>query len=312
MKKKIFEATVVITSIFVLFVVLIKKSLIYESIMYALRMWVNNLIPAMFPFFIISDILINYNITDYIPKKIRSFFKSVFNITDNMLSIFLLSMISGFPSNARNTRNMYDKKMIDLDEANHILMFSHFSNPVFILTTVGLYFFHYEKLGIIILISHYLSNVILGIILRRYFKHDKEIGYGNKQERLSFGNIFLGAIRKSVDTVILICGIVTVFLLLSTIVVDIFNLGEYNAMFLRGLFEITIGVEALGKLSVSFTHKAVMASFFLAFGGLSVHMQVMSQITDTDIKYSYFFAGRVIQSVISSGITLAICIFFGI
>lgn len=312
MKKKIFETTVVNISVFVLFVVLIKKSLIYESIMYALRMWVNNLIPAMFPFFIISDILINYNITNYIPKKIRDFFKWGFNITDNMLSIFLLSIISGFPSNARNTRNMYDKKMIDLNEANHILMFSHFSNPVFILTTVGLYFFHYEKLGVIILISHYLSNIILGIILRKYFRHDEKNRADNKQENLAFGQIFLGAIKRSVDTVILICGIVTVFLLLSTIVVDIFNLGKYNAMFVRGLFEITIGIEALGKLSVSSIYKAVIASLFLAFGGLSVHMQVMSQITDTDIKYSYFLAGRIIQSVISSALTLAICMFLGI
>lgn len=310
MKKKIFETIIVTICIFVLLVVLIKKSLIYESIMYALRMWVNNLIPAMFPFFIISDILINYNITSYIPKKIRSFFRWIFNITDNMLSIFLLSMISGFPSNARNTRNMYDKKMIDLNEANHILMFSHFSNPVFILTTIGLYFFHYEELGIIILISHYLSNVILGIILRGFFKHNKKNNEDVKQDKLTFGDVFLSSIKKSVDTVIMICGIVTVFLLLSTIIVDIFNLGEYNAMFLRGIFEITIGVEALGKLSVSSMYKAVLASFFLAFGGLSVHMQVMSQITDTDIKYSYFFAGRVYQAIISGILTYLICLIF--
>ena len=89
--------------------------------------------------------------------------------------ILLLSMLSGFPSNARNTRILYDTEKISLDEANHILIFSHFSNPIFILTTVGVFFFKNEKLGIIILISHYISNFILGIFFRNKFKHIEEI-----------------------------------------------------------------------------------------------------------------------------------------
>ena len=147
MKRKIFNMITIIICVFVLIELLIKKEIIYDSVIYALNMWVNNLIPALFPFFIISDILINYNITLYIPKIIKDFCKAIFNITDNMLSILFLSMISGFPSNARNTRIMYDNNLISLEEANHILIFSHFSNPIFVLTTVGVFFFNYESVG---------------------------------------------------------------------------------------------------------------------------------------------------------------------
>ena len=56
-------------------------------------------------------------------------------------------------------------------------------------------------------------------------------------------------------------------------------------MLIKGILEITIGIEALGKLGISMIYKVVIASCFLAFGGLSVHFQVMSQITDRDIKY---------------------------
>ena len=86
-----------------------------------------------------------------------------------MITILILSIISGFPSNARNTRTLYDKGVITLDEANHILIFSHFSNPLFILTTIAIFFFNNAKIGIILLISHYLSNLILGILFRNYF-----------------------------------------------------------------------------------------------------------------------------------------------
>lgn len=309
MKSKIFNIIVILICIFVLIELLVKKSLIYSSILYALNVWVNSLIPALFPFFIISDILINYNITFYIPKIIKNFCKNVFNITDNMFMILLLSLISGFPSNARNTRTLYDKGIINLDEANHILIFSHFANPIFILTTVALFFFHNEKIGIILLISHYVSNFILGILFRWNFKHnDKKITDININFNNSFGNVFIFSIKKSIDTILLICGILVVFLMLSSIVIEAFDFNSYNSMLIKGIFEITIGIEALGKLNLSMIYKAVIASCFLAFGGLSVHMQVMSQIVGTKIKYSYFFLGRIYQMIISGLITYLICL----
>ena len=120
MKDKIFNMLIIIITIFVLLELLINKTIVYDSIMNALNIWVHSLIPALFPFFIISDILINYNITDYIPKLVKNFFKNLFNISDNMLMIFLLSMVSGFPSNARNTRTLYDKGLINIDEAKKL------------------------------------------------------------------------------------------------------------------------------------------------------------------------------------------------
>lgn len=199
MKKKLFNISIIILCILIFLALLIEKKLIYNSILYALNLWVKNLIPALFPFFIITDILINYNITLYIPKSIKEICKYIFNITDNMFTIFILSILSGFPSNAKNTRALYKKGLISLNEANHILMFSHFSNPIFILTTVGLFFFKSKKIGIVILVSHYISNIILGILIRNNFNHSL-IKYPKYKEPINLGNIFINAIkdRKSV------------------------------------------------------------------------------------------------------------------
>ena len=308
MKKKILNIVVIFMTLFVLYQVVVKKSLVYNSINYALNIWVNNLIPTLFPFFIISDILINYNFSSYIPKIFKDMCKYLFNITDNMISILILSIISGFPSNARNTRTFYDKGEITLDEANHILIFSHFSNPLFILTTVAFFFFGDKSVGWILLISHYLSNFLLGILFRKYFDHSDKV-HNENVLNVSFGNIFVGAIRKSVDTILLICGIVTVFMLLSAIVSNTFNFGDYNSMMVKGILEITIGIEALGKLGLPMIYKVVIASCFLAFGGFSVHMQVMSQIADTEIKYKYFFIGRFYQMIFAGIISYLICLF---
>ena len=70
MKKKIINLIIVFCSIFILIEVLLNKVLIYNSINYSLKLWVNNIIPSLFPFFVFSDILLNYNVTQYIPKSI--------------------------------------------------------------------------------------------------------------------------------------------------------------------------------------------------------------------------------------------------
>ena len=307
MKEKIFNIFIIIISLFILIELLIRKKIIYTAIIYALNMWVKNLIPTLFPFFIISDILINYNITSYIPKIIRNICKFLFNINDNMLTILFLSMISGFPSNARNTRTLYDKNIISLEEANHILLFSHFANPIFILSIVGSIFLQNEKVGIILLITHYLSNFMLGIIFRNMIKCNNK-NNNNIVINKNFGSIFITSIKKAIDTILLICGILVIFLMLSAIIINICNFNSYNTMIIKGLFEITIGIEALGYLSIKLIYKAVIASMILAFGGISVHMQVISQITDTRINYMYFFIGRMYQMIIAGITTYIICL----
>ena len=97
-------------------------------------------------------------------------------------------------------------------------------------------------------------------------------------------------------------------MMLSEILLNTINVNSYDAMIIKGLFEITIGIDALSKLNMFLISKAVIASMILAFGGISVHVQVLSQITNTKIKYIYFFIGRMYQSIISGILTYVICI----
>lgn len=310
MKKKIYNMFIIFLCIFLLIELLLKKQLIYNSIICSLNIWVKNLIPSLFPFFIISDILINYNITLYIPNFFKKICKYLFNITDNMLTILFLSLVAGFPSGARNTRTLYDEGLIGIDEANHILMLSHFANPLFILTTIAIYFLHNQKVGIIILVSHYLGNFILGILIRKKFRHNSNKNNYTVKKIDNFSNIFINSIKKAIDTTILICGILVVFMVLSTVIVNMFNFNIYNSMLIKGFLEITAGIESLSNLKINIIYKTVISTCFLSFGGLSVHMQVISQLIGTNINYHYFFIGRVWQMIISGMMAFILCHIF--
>ena len=299
MKNKIFNLIIIISFIILLFSILINNKLVFETINYSLNIWVNTLIPSMFPFFVISDILINYNITEYIPKFVTKFFSWLFNIGEISTTIFFLSLISGFPSSARNIKNYYDKGMISLDEANHILLFTHFSNPMFILTTIAVFFLHNEKYGYIILISHYLGNFIIGILLRNKSTIDNKNYTRDSYVCQNFSKTLVSSIKSSIDTLLLILGTLTAFLIVSSFIVNLFNLPLYEGVILKGILEMTMGLKDLSVLNISDIYKVVISTMFITFGGLSVHLQVISQIVDTDIKYVNFFGARIYHAMIS-------------
>ena len=213
MKEKTLSLLVIISCSIILIQLLIYKTLVVNTVSYSIELWINTILPTLFPFFIISDILIEYQITNYIPKIVKKLFCRFFNVSEYGISIFFLSTLSGFPSNARNTKKYYDEKLITTEEANKILTFTHFSNPLFILSTISVFFLHNQKYGYIILISHYLGNIILGYINRnKYTPNPKHYTKPNKKSQ-NFGSILTKSIISSINTILLIFGTLTCFLI---------------------------------------------------------------------------------------------------
>ena len=66
MKKYSNLIIIIITFIF-LILILLNREIVSYTIINSFNIWFNTLVPSMFPMFILSDILINYNFIEYIP-----------------------------------------------------------------------------------------------------------------------------------------------------------------------------------------------------------------------------------------------------
>lgn len=307
--KKYSNFLIVLFSFIILIFVLLKKNIVSETIITSLSIWLNTLVPSMFPMFILSDILISYNFINYIPNKIINFFSKIFNISRSGVLILFLSIISGFPNNARNIKTMYDKKAITKKECEHLLMFNHFANPLFVLQTIGTFFLNNTSFGIIILLAHAISNIIIGIIFRNKNTLTSNNFITNKGNCQSFGNLLSLSIKKSIDCLLMISGTVTLFLILSTLITNIFHLNNIMSTIIKAILEMTMGLSSLADLEVSNTIKVVFSTVIISFGGLSIHLQVLSSLDSTDIKYLNYFKGRIYSSLISGIIAFLIMSF---
>ena len=301
MKKNIFS--IIILLIFS-FEVLTHANSVIECVRYSYQIWINDLFPSLFPFFVISELLINYGFVELLSKLFNSIFHKLFKINGNTSFIFFMSLLSGLPSNAKYARELYLKQKITAQDASKILIFTHFANPLFILGTIS-HFLNSKYLGYIVIISHYLGNIILGLVFRNDNKENNNNSQNKKINNKPLGIVIANAVSKTTDTLLLILGVTTVFLIISNIVFSNFNLPIYLKTFISCFLEMTQGLKYISTLDISNIYKAIMITATLSFGGLSVHMQVAGILSDTEIKYTPFLLARILHSIIST----ILCIF---
>lgn len=216
--------------------------------------------------------------------------------------VFILSIISGFPSNSKYIKSLLDKNIINLKEANKLLMFTHFSNPLFIIESIGVTFLQNKKIGILILLVHYFSNIIIGLLTRKYYVSiDSELAI-KKHEKTSFITCLTNSIYNTLKILFLLYGIITFFMIITTILKENFPVNPLLNNFLCGLLEMTQGIYYIGSTNLSLPLKASIITFFLSFGGFSIHMQVFSILKDYKLKYFDYFLARISHALISSSI----------
>lgn len=308
----------VITFIFVFIILIIGMEILKESgsiiytVKFSFSIWENNIFPSLFPFFVIGDILINMGFPDFLGEILKPIMYRLFKINGTGSFVLILSMLSGFPSSAKYTKELYLNGSINEHEASKLLTFTHFSNPLFILGTLSIMFLNNKEIGIYILICHYIGNLFVGLLFRNYYiskKDESKISIGNalnkmyqkrKCNRKNIGQIVTNSLMNSINTLLLILGTITIFLILTTIINNNITVSDYNSAFINGIFELTQGLKYISLLRIPLYNQALIAIFLLSFGGLSVHMQVISIISDTKIKYFPYFIARILHASIST------------
>lgn len=287
MKKEI----ILIITLLILCFIFKNYNIINVNIIKACTLFLNNIFPSLFPMFIISSILMNINFAHYINKFFKRINKLLFKINNNESYILFVSIISGCPSNAKIAKEMYDNKLIDKIHIQKILLFSHFSNPLFVISMV-------KHRTILVLIAHYISNIIIGIITR-----NKYISYNcskkeNKIVDKKISIILFESISNSLNTLLFILGTIVTFYIITSII----NLPLFNI-----ILELSQGLNYISLMNINLKMKTILLGSLLSFGGLCIHFQVYGILSNLKIKYIPYLLSRISQALITA---LIIFIFY--
>lgn len=259
-----------------------------------------NLFPNIFVFFLITDILNNYHFSYYLSKLFGNIFEKIYHLPKTSSYIVFMSLTSGFPSNAKLIKDALDNKMINITDANRLLLMTHFANPLFIIYTIGIKIFNDKKIGFIILISHFITNFIIGLLFRNIYIYEKKDNNYIFNSSLSFINLLKSSFIKTFKLLINIFSIIIFFAIITTTLSKYLGLNMFSNTILTSFLEITNGIKLLNTLNISKNILAMIITFFISFGGLSIHMQELSILSDYKINYLVYLIARLIHGGISS------------
>ena len=282
MKKYTNIFLILVFCIFELFL-LSKSNIIINSFNKTLNICLYTLMPTMFFSILFSQILIKLHFEKYIPKKL---FKKILNINDNEVTIFILSILTGYPNNA--------KMLKDNNNLNNIIHYTNFVNPIFLITTVGSIYLKNIKITVIILISHYISNTIIGITLRN---NNIKSNINTPYEYNNFTHIYSDSLKSTIYSLSIIFSNILFFSIINSLITNIIHLKEpYNSI-LMGIIEFSNGIYSISNTNINIFYKGLIILIIITFSSFSIHMQIISM--NEKIKYIKFLLIRIFNVFIS-------------
>ena len=283
-------------------IMLFNSKVVISSTKDAINLFINKLFISLFPFFVLNKILISYNLQGYLSKLKLNILNKLLNISNSDITIIILSMLSGMPSNAEYIKDALSNNIMTIKEAERILLISFFPSPVFVITLIGYLNFNSIKIGIILLLITYLSNFLLGIITRnKYTKNDKLLL--NKTSNNKFMNALKKSISSSIDSLLIILGNIIIFSIILGIINNYLDLNIIQNGILSSLLELTNAIKKVSFIT-NFNIKFSLSLFALNFSGFCILSQASSILSEYNINFKKIILYKLISASIISLISL--------
>lgn len=307
-----------------------------------LKIWWEVIFPALLPFFITAELLLGFGVVQFTGVLLEPLMKPLFNVPGVGGFVLALGFASGYPMGAKLSARLREQELVTRVEGERLVAFTSTSDPLFLLGAIAVGFFHDAKLGVTIALIHYLSSIIVGLLMRFYKKNEssnsraktvnkgnimiralREMHHARLKETRRFGRLMGDAVMSSIETLLMIGGFIiffSVILALLTKVEFTILLGQLIAFILiplgispelaqsviYGLFEVTLGAKAVSESSptIPFNEKIAIVGAISAWGGISVHAQIAAIIQKTDMRYTPYLVARILHTAIAFTLTL--------
>ena len=276
MKKKLVLSMLVILLLLIFF----NSDYIIKNIIDYTKLFITNLAFYTLIMYVIASLLVDYDLLEVLNPK--SF-------------ITIMSMLSGFPSGAKYTKDLVDKGYINSDVANYLITYTHFPNPLFILGSVSQIIT--KDLALYILLSIYIGNFITS----RIFKVKSAILNIQRNNNTNFSTSLTTALMQAFKTIIIIYGNCIFSLIIGLLIIKTFNFRGILYCLTFGAIDLTKGIFSTILLNNK-RIRGILILLFINLASISIHGQVKQILNNTKISYKSFVKGRIVSSLFSLGI----------
>ena len=271
---------------------LLADDAVKTAVISALTLCARSVIPALFPFMVISSLLLALGLGELLAPPLGGLM-AVYGIGSAGSAALVLGLVGGYPTGAAAAARLYRDKLLTREETERLLSFCNNANPAFLIGVLGKGLFGSFRAGLWLWMIHIAAALISGLLVGR-----TPTGYRRSPaappaaiRAISLPAAFVTAVQTALRNVLSVCAFVTVFSVLS---LPLRSLGSIAAPLFTGILELFSALPLLPDTAVGF----VLAAGLSGWGGLSVLSQTAALTADTDLSLRRCAAGKAVQGIL--------------
>lgn len=285
---------------------LVKTDVVMTAVTGSLKLCATAVIPTLFPFFVVSGLLVNLGIVSVLGKILSPISRLLFKTSGKGAVVFVIGILCGYPTGAKVIADMCNEGNLAKKEGERLLGFCNNSGPLFVIGAVGNGMLGNHNLGVTLYIIHAVSAILTGIAFRS-LAQGNYIREHNEIVASSIGEAVAKSVETAVKSILNVCGYVLFFGVICS---------AFNNVFITSVLEVTTGARELIASAYSPKLMLVLLSGVIGFGGICVVFQVQSAVNAAGLSVKPYLVGKVIQAAIAMVLTViyvnmsdAVCVF---
>ena len=290
--------------------------------------WWNKVLPALLPFFIISELCCRLGFINALSIWLTPIMQPLFKQPGAAALCLLLGFFSGSPTGGSVAANLRQQNLITRNEGERLLAFCNNAGPLYLLITVAA-LLQQPAVGVWLALVQYPVNLTLGLLLR-FFASGDQTTSSQPQSAAGLWRSGLSALQNTTPQPISLLlkqsslqaltniGMIGAFMLCFSLLLLTLKQSGLIMLLHRllsplcwllglppavlpglcdGFFEMTLGVQAVAAANIDLFSQLLAASIILGWSGLSIHSQIAGVISHTDLTLRYYLPCRVIHSL---------------
>lgn len=288
---------------------LISPKAVFNGASEGLLLWFQIILPTLFPFIIITNLLLCTDSIHYISRAFGKVLCRIFKVSESGSFAIIVGFLCGYPMGAKVTADLITTGYVTEDEGRYLLSFCNNTSPVFILN-----FIVWKTLGreeyllpsLLILLG---TPMVMSIPFRRFYLHGQKTFPALKktgQSKKDWGfRIVDTCIMDSFETITKVGGYIILFSVILALVQSAPWQPAPVRMILPAL-EVTNGIALIGKSTLPFTiqYPAILA--LTSFGGICAAAQTQCMIQKTSLSVVPY----ILEKLATAGVTSLIAVLY--
>ena len=287
------------------FVMLLFPSEVFEGAKSGLLLWFLTVLPTLFPFLLISRLLLDSCACSLLNKLLAPVISRLFGISAQGSFAFIVGFLCGYPMGAKITADLFHARQISKAEASYLLSFCNNTSPAFLIHYIVLGYFQNPRLIFPSVLILYGTPILLTF----FFRIKKHFASSNTTDITSPFTISKipscsldFCLMDSSEAIVKIGGYIILFSVILNLLQKLPISHPFYQLFLLPSLELTNGCALLNAQTIplSFPIYYSLCMGHTAFGGWCALFQTGSMINGSGLSLNSYARKKLVTALVTS------------